>query len=67
MRLANSTMTKKTGSRCGTAVAAPVNGELPKTIGANYSYDFSWLVREAKAKLDQVDHRPENTANVKIN
>ena len=67
VRLANLTMTGKTNSRLWPAVAAPVNSELPKVIGATYGYDFSWLVRDAKTKLDQAIANPKNTANVKIN
>jgi hypothetical protein len=67
VRLSNLTMTNKTNSRLWSAVAAPVNSELPKTIGATYGYDFSWLVRDAKTKLDQAIANPKNTANVKIN
>ena len=44
-----------------------MNSELPKVIGATYGYDFSWLVRDAKTKLDQAIANPKNTANVKIN
>lgn len=67
IRLADLTMTKKTGSRLWPAVAAPVNSQLAKTIAANYSYDFSWLVSGAKAKIDQAIADPRNTANVKVN
>jgi len=67
VRLSNLTMTSKTNSRLWPAVAAPVNRELPKTIGATYGYDFSWLVSDAKTKLDQAIANPKNTANVKVN
>lgn len=67
VRLNDLTMTRKTGSRLWPAVAAPVNTQLSKTIGATYGYDFSWLVRDAKAKIDQAIANPKNTANVKVN
>jgi hypothetical protein len=66
VRLSGLTMTNKTKSRLWPAVAAPVNTELPKTIGATYGYDFSRLVRDAKTKVDQAIANPKNTANVKI-
>lgn len=67
VRLNNLTMTPKTNSRLWSAVAAPVNSQLAKTIGAMYGYDFSWLVRDAKTKINQAIANPKNTANVKIN
>jgi len=67
VRLGNLTMTNKTKSRLWRAVAAPVNGELTNAIGASYGYDFSWLLRDAKSKLEQAIADPKNTANVKIN
>jgi hypothetical protein len=67
VRLANLAMTNRTHSRLWPAVASAVDSKLPETIGATYSYDFSWLVREAKSKLDQAITDPKNTANVKIN
>jgi hypothetical protein len=66
VRLGELTMTRKTNSRMWQAVAAPLKSELPKVIGATYGYDFSWLVRDAKTKLDQAIADPKNTANVKI-
>ena len=66
VRLDDLTMTKKTGSRLWRAVAAPVNSELARTIGGTYGYDFSWLLRDTKTKLDQAIANPKNTANVKI-
>ena len=53
IRFGNLTMTNRTNSRLWRAVAAPVNRELPRVIGTSYSYDFSWLLREAKTKLEQ--------------
>lgn len=66
VRLSDLTMTKKTHSKLWPAVAAPVNRELPKTVGATYGYDFSWLVSNAKTKLSQAIANPNNTANVKV-
>ena len=66
VRLSDLTMTHRTNSRLWPAVAGPVNTELPKTLGATYDYDFSWLVRDAKAKINQAIANPKNTANVKV-
>jgi hypothetical protein len=66
VRLGDLAMTKKTHSRLWPAVAAAVNSELPKAIGATYGYDFTSLVHDAKTKLDQAIANPENLANVKI-
>lgn len=66
VRVSNLTMTAKTNSRLWPAVAAPVNTQLAKTIGATYGYDFSWLVQDAKGKINQAIANPKNTANVKI-
>lgn len=66
VRLGNLTMTKKTSSKLWPVVGGPVNHELPKTVAALYSYDFSWLVHDAKTKIDQAIANPKNTANVKI-
>jgi hypothetical protein len=66
VRLGDLAMTNKTNSRLWRAVAAPVNTELPKAVGASYGYDFSWLLREARTKLDEAISNPRNTAGVKI-
>lgn len=67
VRLSDLTMTKKANSRLWSAVAAPVNTQLAKTVGATYGYDFSWLVSDAKTKINQAIANPRNTTNVKIN
>jgi len=66
VRLGDLTMTNKANSRLWPAVAAPVTTRLAKTIVSTYSYDFSWLVRDARNKIKQAIADPRNTANVKI-
>ncbi|HEX3431529.1 MAG TPA: DUF4403 family protein [Rhizomicrobium sp.] len=66
VRLSDLTMTTKANSRLWPAVAAAVNSGLPKAVGATYGYDFSWLLRDSKTKLDQAIANPKNTANIKI-
>ena len=66
VRLGELAMTAKRNSRLWPAVAAAVKAGLPKAIGGTYGYDFSWLTRDAKAKLDQALASSKNIANVKI-